>query len=393
MLMTQTQNFACWVEVKPLITSQLKPNNFAPVLESLFSSANPFKFLVVDTEDKNVSGRRLVRFFIQFPDEQIKKQMSNVTRALLNIEVIAAQPPAPSYQRHADLELAKNYALPICDLQEKTEANLIDRIVATIAGSDTAIEITVQGDPTAAVGIQNYIYEKARSKSSISKTFSDQAIGMLGEIAGEIAVQRNTKNRSVEQTSRSDHHKNDPWIKEVIKNAELKLHSNLFTCNIIIHADSAEKVQAIKNVLPSATNRFKVFKTEKKPVHIEALLKKPSRYILRNILLSRLWWIFPLAIVSLTWLLGAFNPMRLATSRGLTVDIVPLSVALFSAFVLYVAFRKRHPIVLSTQELAQIVGLPTATEKLPVALGQVPASRMQLGSERNIVPPENHEDE
>ena len=379
---------SCWVEVKPLITSELKPGNFAPVLEALFNSAKPFKFLVVDTEDKNASGRQLVRFFIQFPDEQIKKQMSNVTRALLNVEVIAAQPPERQYQRHADLELAKDYALPICDFQEKTEVNLIDRIVATISGSDTAIEITAQRDLRAAVSIQNYIYEKTRSKSSISKAFSDQAVGVLGEIA----VQRNTKNRSAEQTSRSGHYKNDPWIKEVIKNAELKLHSSLFTCYITIHADSAEKVQAIKNVLPSATNRFKVFKTEKKPAPIEALLKKPSRYILRNTLLSRLWWITPLAILFLTWLLGAFNILRLATSRGLTVDIVPLSMALFSAFALYIAFRKRHPIVLSTQELAQIIGLPTATEKLPVALGQVPASRMQLGSERNIAP-ENNENE
>lgn len=387
MLMTEAQEPACWVEVKPLITSELKPGNFAPILEALFNSAKPFKFLVVDTEDKNASGRQLVRFFIQFPNEQIKKQMSNVTRALLNIEVIAAEPPERQYQRHADLELAKDYALPICDFREKTEVNLIDRIVATIAGSDTAIEITAQGDSTAALGIQNYIYEKNHSKSSISKTFSDQAVGVLSEIT----VQRNTKNRSAEQTSKSgQQYKNDPWIKEVIKNAEMKLHSSLFTCNIRIHADSAEKVQATKNVLPSATNRFKVFKTEKKPSHAETrFLKKPSRYILRNTLLSRLWWITPLIILLLTGLLGVFNPIRLATSPGLTVDTVPLSAALFSAFALYISFRKRNPIVLSTRELAQIIGLPTAAEKLPVALGQVPASRMQLGSERNMKPEKN----
>ena len=44
-------------------------------------------------------------------------------------------------------------------------------------------------------------------------------------------------------------------------------------------------------------------------------------------------------------------------------------------------FRKRQPIVLSTQELAQIVGLPTAVEKLPVVLGKVPLARMQLDYE------------
>ena len=132
--MSEAKGSACWVEVKPLITSELTSGNFAPVLEALFNSAKPFKFLIVDTEDKNVSGRQLVRFFIQFSDEQIKKQMSNVTRALLNVEVVAAEPPEMQYQRCADLELAKNYALPICDFQEKSEFNLIDRIVATIEG-------------------------------------------------------------------------------------------------------------------------------------------------------------------------------------------------------------------------------------------------------------------
>jgi len=388
--MSEAKQSACWVEVKPLITSELKPANFAPVLEALFNSSKPFKFLIVDTKDKNVSGRQLVRFFIQFSDDQIKKQMSNVTKALLNVEVVAAEPPERKYQCHADLELAKNYALPICNFQEKTEINLIDRIVATIAGSDTAIEITAQGDPRAAVGIQNYIYEKIHRKSSMSKAFSDQAVGVLSEIT----VQRNTKNRSAEQTSRSgQQYKNDPWTKEVIKNSEMKLHSSLFICEVRIHCDSTENIQAAKNALPSAMNRFKVFKTEKKPPHTETLfLKKPSRHVLRNTLLSRLWWATPMAILLISGLLGVFNPMRLATSAGLTVDSAPLTLALFSAVTLYIAFRKRHPIVLSTQEIAQIIGLPTATAKLPVALGQIPTSRMQLGTEF-VTPPERKEKE
>jgi hypothetical protein len=377
--MNEAKECVCWVEVKPLITSELKPGNFAPVLEALFNSAKPFKFLIVDTEDENASGRQLVRFFIQFSDEEIKKQMSNVTRALLNVEVVAAEPPERQYQRYADLELAKNYALPICDFQEKTDVNLIDRIVATIAGSDTAIEVTAQGDQRAAGGIQNYLYEKIHRKSSMSKVFSDQAVGVLSEIT----VQHNTKNRSPEQTSRSgQQYKNDPWIKEVIKEAEMKLHSSLFTCNIKIYANDAEKIRVAKNVLPSAMNRFKVFKTGKRPPHTETLfLKKPSRYVLRNTLLSRLWWAAPLVILLLMGLLGVFNPIRLVSSSGLTVDSVPLTLAVFSAVAFFIAFRKRHPIVLSTQELAQIIGLPTATEKLPIALGQIPTSRMQLGSE------------
>jgi hypothetical protein len=64
------------------------------------------------------------------------------------------------------------------------------------------------------------------------------------------------------------------------------------------------------------------------------------------------------------------------------VDFGVLVFVVFLAFCLFMVFRKRNAIVLSTQELSQIIGLPTAIAKLPVALGKVPAARMQLGSKQ-----------
>jgi hypothetical protein len=378
--MNEAQQSACWIEVKPLISAELKSGNFSGILEALFNSAKPFKFLVVDTEDKNVINRQLVRFFIQFPDEQTMKQMSNVARAFLSIEVSTTQPPKRQYQRHADLELAKNYALPICNFQEKSDINLVDRIVATIAGSNTAIEITALGDPKAAVDIENFIYEKIYHKPNMGKALSDQAVGVFSQLT----IQPNGKKGGNEPAFNYRQSKNDLWLKELTKNAESKLHSKLFTCNITIHADSTENIQATKNALPTAANRFKVFKTEKHPAGIEALhLKKPSRYTFRNSLLTRLWWITPISVLLLASLLGVFNPLRLMNSSFPTVDVIPAVLAVFFALTFFIAFRRRHPIVLSTQELAQIIGLPTAIEKLSVALGQIPTSRMQLGSDQS----------
>jgi hypothetical protein len=375
--MDQANESLYWVEVKPLITSELKSGNFVPVLEALYNFAKPFKFVIADVEDKNTSGRRLVRFFIHFQDEQTTKQMSNIIRAVLNVEVVGAKPPERQYLCNADLELAKNYALPIVSFQEKSDVNLIDRLVATVAGSGIAIEVLAQGDSKAAMGIQKYIYEKIYRKSGLSDVFFDQGIGLLSGIA----VGSSAKKEKSEQTGKSQQHKNDPWTKEVVKNAEVKLHSFLFTCQIVIRGDSSEKAQAVRNVLPSAMNRFKTFKTEKEQNKSKNPLDKPSRYGLRNTVLSRLWWITPTCILLLTGLLGVFNPVRFASSSALTVDSVPIVFAVFSAVCLFIAFRKRQPIILSTQELAQIIGLPTASEKLPIALGQVPISRMQLGSE------------
>ena len=55
------------------------------------------------------------------------------------------------------------------------------------------------------------------------------------------------------------------------------------------------------------------------------------------------------------------------------VDLVLPVLAAGLAVCLFMAFKKRQPIVLSTLELAQMIGLPSAVAKLPVALGKVPS--------------------
>jgi hypothetical protein len=145
-----------------------------------------------------------------------------------------------------------------------------------------------------------------------------------------------------------------------------------------------QTVQAIKKALPAApTNRLKTFKTTKKPKqHPATTLRVPTRYIVRNNVLCRLWWAIPLSILLFAGVLGFFNPLKLFSSGFISADLAPLGLAVFFAVCLFVAFRKRQPIVLSTQELSQIIGLPTAIAKLPIALGKVPVSRTQLGIEQ-----------
>ena len=111
--------------------------------------------------------------------------------------------------------------------------NLADRIVATVASSDTAIEVTVQGDRKAIVGIQNYIYEKT-VKPHRGKPVFDQAI----DIIVGIIFYRNMKSRRMEQALQyRQQSKREPWLTEAIKNAEAKLHSSLFTCQIRIYGN------------------------------------------------------------------------------------------------------------------------------------------------------------
>ncbi len=361
-----------WVEVRPLITAELEPANFAPVIDMLYNLAKPYRFLVVDTCDGCVCDRGLVRFYFQFADEQTRQQMASIIRALLAVEVVLADPPVQQYKFRVDLELAKNYALPIIavDSQEKKQVNIIDRIVASIAGTNTCVEITALADPNASLGVQKYLYDKISRKSGLGKAIFDPAIDLIGEAAGK-SPNEPAKGKMTQPTI-------DPWVKECLKQGEMKLTNKLFTCKIQIKSNTPQNAQTVKNALPTAMNHFKTFKTDKKQKQSSAgSLSKPSRHVLRNNLLCNLWWTIPLAILLPAGLIGLFNPLKLASSK-FTTDTMFLILAVCLAFCLFALFRKRQPIVLSTQELSQIIGLPTATAKLPVALGKTPNARMQL---------------
>jgi hypothetical protein len=362
-----------WIEVRPLITAELETANFAPVIDALYTVAKPYRFLVMDTCDERVGDRRLVRFYFQFKDEQTRKQMANIIRALLDVEVMATDPPEQQHSVSVDLELAKNYALPIIavDSQDKTQVNLIDRIVASIAGTNACIEVTAIADPNASLGVQKYLYDKNSRKSGVGKAVFDPVVDLIGEAAGR-GPNEPVKGKMVQP-------KIDPWVKECLKQGEMKLASKLFTCKILIKSNTTQDIQAVKNALPTAMNHFKTFKTDKKQKQqtTTSILSKPSRHVLRNNLLCNLWWTIPLAILLLAGLTGLFNPLKVTSSK-VTTDTALLILTICLTFCLFVVFRKRQPIVLSTQELSQIIGLPTATAKLPIALGKTPNSRMQL---------------
>jgi len=367
----------CWVEIRPLLTSSIKPSNFIPLLDSLHNSFKPLRFLAVDAEDPNIEGKHLVRFFIQLPNKNMMEQMMNVVRASLDVEIVDAEPPKKKYQRCVDLELARHYAIPVCHFKEKPVMNLIDRIVAALGGSGAALEIVACGDPKAAVGIQKWIYDRTQRGPSMSKALSDIGVGVVAEAT----VQRYPKDISREawwKTGRQ--YKSDSWARKEVEESEMKLHRSLFTCNVRIYGDSPEMIQAVKDALPSAMNRFRVFKTEREPVEVEMKLEKPSKHWFRNNLLCRLWMVVPVATLFLSWFLGFFDPVRMIFSSSSTsTDMTVLAVAMLSAFLFYLFFRKRNPIILSDEELSQIVGLPSAVGKLPVALGSLTMTRMQLG--------------
>ncbi|MDR1992995.1 MAG: hypothetical protein LBQ98_05810 [Nitrososphaerota archaeon] len=366
----------CWVEVKPLITSELGPANFVAILDALYDLGKPYRFLMVDTKDSLVRGRQLVRFFFQFPDPQTQKLMSNIIKTLIDVEVTSTNPPEQSYLVNLELELAKNYALSIINWQEKHTLNFIDRLVASIAGSDSCIEIVAQADPNAALNIQNYLFEKIHPAPSIGKECLNQGLNLVGTISQKPSSARSAKPQGPS--------KFDPDVRESVKDAKLKLCSKLFTCQIVIRSNCVQTAQTLRHALPACMNQFRTFRTQKKLQGISGILGAPSRYVLRNNVFCRLWWGLPLGIVLFGTVGGLFDPLDFIGSSFKVGEGVFLCLIAVLAVCLFVGFRKRYPIVLCTQELVQIIGLPTATEKLSIPLGRVPLARMQLGSEPRL---------
>ncbi|MCL2135106.1 MAG: hypothetical protein FWH37_06085 [Candidatus Bathyarchaeota archaeon] len=366
-----------WIEIRPLITSVLETANFAPILDVLYNFGQPFKFVITDTTQKNVEDRCLVKFFLQFQNNEIKNQITNIIRALLDVELISETPVEKQYEHTLYLELSKHYALPIINYQEKTQVNLIDRLTACLAGSNSRVEIIAQANPNAATNIQKFIYKKTNRNSTLSKTFLDQSIDFIGQATNQ-ALNPSNKTENKRKT--------EPYTQEYLKNVQTKFISRLFTCNITIKSSTLQQAQAIKNTLPSNMNHFKPFKHKKDTdkqttTAVNRTLNKPTKYLWRNNILCQLWWILPLSIILFANIIGVFNPIKIIQTK-LCIDLLPLTLAIFLSISLFIAFKKRQPIILSTQELAQITGLPTATTKLPVALGKIPISRMQLGTNK-----------
>jgi len=361
----------CWVEVRPLITSKLESANFAPVLDVLYGLGRSFRFLMVNTKEKDIVERALVRFYLQVCDEQARVQVSNIVRALLDVEVVSVDfPVVEQFGCCLDLELSKNYALPIVNFQQEQLVNLVDELVATFAGVHVCLEVVGVADPNAILGVQKFVYKKTAHDPWLGKALIDQGTDFLGQAIG--------MNQKDTPTKRSSQVKVDSWTRECEKNAERKLYSNLFTCQIKVYGNSLRNVNGVKSVLPVAMNRFRTFKTHKNQP-VTSKLKTPSKYLLQNNVLCNLWWTIPLCFLLFAGVLGWFNPLKFFSSTISMVDLVLPVFVVGLAVCLFVAFKKRQPIVLSTFELAQMIGLPSAIAKLPVALGKVPTARMQLG--------------
>ena len=345
-----------WIEIRPLRTAQsLDPEAIKGILDVLHNSGRPFRFVAVGASDPELMGKKTVRFYFEFPDEEMKRYFKKLFTTTLNVEVHEKKPPELSFERCVDLELARHFAHPVIRPESPSMLPL-DGICSALADGG-AFEVIACGDVGAKTSIHQFVYDRMHGKPSFTKAVADSVF----EVYQEAAIQRDIRDVSREAWWSYRRYRDDKWVQKEVADAEKKMHENLFTCVIRLYGDKMQ-IENMRQALPSGMNRFKVFRTLRK-VFFPQPLKKPRRIMLRNIL-NPLWWIAPLSLIGAAWYFGILDPFRLET-----IDLAILAGAALTSAVLAFILRKRNPIVLSTSELSAIVGLPRNPGRLPLRFG------------------------
>ena len=348
-----------WVEIRPLASGKFDVGNLAGVLDYLYNAGKPFRFCAVNCPSSRVEGLRCIRFFLQLPSAELADRVANVLSASLDAEVIeGSNPPFANYPCYAEFELRNPYALPIRHHQEKPQANPVDVIVGALTRGDSALEVLAVGDSRARGGILRYVNRKLGKSASFTDALIDAFMGILDAFSGGPPPKKEVKVL-------------DPFMRERVEAASWKLNRNLFRCELKAYGER-ETIETIGEALPfSAFNRLTVRRVSREaPTSPSPELRQPRGRELKATLLSLLWLIPLILIPSLSFLLGMFDPLRLAN-----VDLTIIALTAVLTAVLYAVFRRRPPLILSTDELSLIVGMPTAVGRLPVETGTARITR------------------
>lgn len=366
----------CWVEIRPIVSGKFGLRNFAGVLDYLYNAGKPFRFFAVNCPSARVDGLRCVRFFLQLPSAEFADRVANILRTSLDVELVeGSQPPANVYECCAEFELRNTYALPICLPKEEPNVNPVDAVVGALSGGDAALEVLAVEDRKARGGILRYVEKKMGRSASFADALFNAAAGIIGGFFGGPPSKSKGKREL------------DPFTKDRVDTAGWKVNRNLFRCELKVHG-SGKAIETIKESLPfSPYNRLKVCRVSRAPHTLAGELRRPRGGELKATLLSFLWLVPLVLIPCSTFLLGLFDPLRLA---NIDFTIVILTAAI--TLILYAAFRQKQPLVMCTDELSLIVGVPTAVDRLPIETGTARVTRKQFafGEESLKTPPSNN---
>lgn len=353
-----------WIEVRPASSVEYEPGNLSSILEVLYNTRKPFRFVVAST--KTEYGRNIIRFYIQV-EEDLADRLANLLRSWLSVQVLMdSKPPSTTHELCVEYGLRSHYALPVIDLDRKPEVNNVDGVVAALASEGGIFEVTATADVVSAKrGIYEWIRKKTGSSAGFGDAFLDQAFNAIGAVLGG---PYRGGGGAVKQM--------DPVVKIRIDAASKKVSRSLFNCSVKAYG-SMDLAKAVLEALPSsAVNRFTLERAYR-GVMLPNDLSPPKKHTLRNFI-NTISPLFSIAILVCAFLARV---IRLSFTE---IELFIIALSIIPAALIKIFLPKKKPLILSTDELSMIIGMPSGIGRLPIETALAPPTREVILAEESV---------
>lgn len=342
-----------WIEVRPASSVDYEPGNFSSILEVLYNARKPFRFVAASV--RTGLGKNIVRFYIQV-EEGLADRLANLLRSWLGAQVLMdSKPPSIPCDYCVEYDLRGHYALPVVNLDAKPEVNNVDGIVAALASEGGMFEVTAVADIGAKRGIYDWIRKKTSGSAGFGDALLDHVYGAIGALLGGPSY----KSGGAKQM--------DPVTKIRVDAASKKVNKSLFNCAVKAYG-SVDLAKAVLEALPSSPmNRFTVSRARRGMAPPNEIIP-PKKNVLRNFV-NAISPLFTALIIVCALMMG------LLTLRLTDLDMLIIALSIVPTALIKIFMPKKRPLILSTDELGMVVGLPSEIGRLPVETAISPPTR------------------
>lgn len=341
---------AFWLEIKPLRTGSYEPFCLKPILHILYNLGVTFRFLAINCESGMIKGKRAVRFFFELQDESSRSLLERAIPTIIDVEVSREDPPNLTFEFCYELTLEKHYSLPILDAQRNGKVNPFDKVISALIEGG-AVEVIASTSREAERGIRKYIMEKLHGRPGLASLLLRLILGIFTSVFDSLNP----------RIQRRESEERDPFLARLADLAEKKRLSRLFKCKVRVYGCSSE-IKSLIGSLPSNINRFKVHKIYRKAAIKNVIPARRHKHKLK---------LFLILTISAFLIPPLLNPAALNSKPVSTLCFALAALSLTSLS--YMAKHEDLKVVLSIEEIASIVSLPSRIGRLPLNYGAIPS--------------------
>ena len=230
-----------YLEILPHPETRVEPLQLEDFIAALYGTRSTWSYSIV------YDGKYLGFYFI------VSRQLVNSVRKSLEsrfnkIVIEEAKPPRPDkYKYYTELKLQKGFYYPLFHLtrQKEIESNPVDVIASSMIGGESMVLIIATPEPRGAGVIANFVYEKKTGKpASTGKIILKEALSLGDAFFGTSTT--TTKQQYVYKPELTEEEK------RILREAQYKMHHQLYATRIIILAKEEDLVYDIA----SSFNQF-----------------------------------------------------------------------------------------------------------------------------------------